>query len=42
MVKFNRSEVQEILECRDNVAIIIIGELTDGAQFEGTDYIRVI
>ena len=42
MVKFDRSEVQEILECGDNVAITIIGELTDGAQFEGTDYIRVI
>lgn len=41
IVKFNRSEVQDILEVGE-VELTISGELTDGTQFEGTDTITVI
>jgi hypothetical protein len=42
MVKFDRSNVQEILEVGEEVEIIVAGELTDGTPFEGTDTVRVI
>jgi hypothetical protein len=42
MVKFDRSNVQEILEVGDEVEITVTGELTYGTLFEGTDTIRVI
>ena len=41
IVKFNRSEVQDILEVGE-VELTISGELTDGTKFEGTDTITVI
>jgi len=42
MVKFDRSEVKDILEPGDAVPITVTGALTDGPSFEGTDTIRVI
>lgn len=41
IVKFNSSEVQDILEVGE-VELTISGELTDGTKFEGTDTITVI
>ncbi len=41
MVKFNRSEVQKILQTGEVIKITISGNLTDGRLFEGTDFIRV-
>ncbi len=41
MVKFSRTDVQEILEVGE-VELIVSGELFDGTKFEGTDTIRVI
>lgn len=41
MVKFPRSDVQDILEPGD-VELTITGKLIDGPVFEGTDVIRVI
>lgn len=42
MVKFVRSEVQEILDVDLMVMITVAGNLVDGTPFEGTDQIRVI
>jgi hypothetical protein len=42
MVKFWRSEVQEVLDVGLIVTITVSGTLVDGAPFEGTDEIRVI
>ncbi len=42
MVKFWRSEVQEILDAGLSVTITITGKLFDGTPFMGTDEIRVI
>ena len=42
MVKFDKSDVCEILETGNEVEITITGELIDGTQFEGSDTIRVI
>lgn len=42
MVKFDRQEVQEILEPGDEVEIVVTGQLMDETGFEGIDYIRVI
>jgi len=42
MVKFDRSDVQQILQVGDNVEITVTGELNDGKLFEGMDTIRVI
>ncbi len=41
IVRFSRSEVQEILEPGD-VELTISGELSDWTRFEGTDTIRII
>lgn len=41
MVKFDRSDVQDLLEPGDNVEIAVSGALTDGTPFEGADTIRV-
>lgn len=42
MVKFNRSEVQGMLEPNEAVELTVTGDLADGNEFEGTDTIRVI
>ena len=42
MVKFDRSQVQSILEVGDSVELTITGLLFDGTAFEGSDFIRVI
>ena len=42
MVKFNRADVQEILEPGDEVEVTVTGELADGTTFVGSDTIRVI
>ncbi len=42
MVKFNRSDVQDMLEPGDDVEVTVSGELTNGTPFEGTDMIKVI
>lgn len=41
MVKFNRAEVQKILQAGEKVRMTLSGNLTDGRLFEGTDFIRV-
>jgi hypothetical protein len=41
MVKFDRQEVQDIVEPGRNVEITVSGELCDGTIFEGSDHIRV-
>lgn len=41
MVKFNRQDVQDILEQGNNVEIIVSGELSNVVKFEGSDHIRV-
>jgi len=41
IAKFNRSDVQDILETGD-IELTITGRLTDGTVFEGTDIIKVI
>jgi len=42
MVKFDRSEVEDILGPSDAVTLKITGSLTNGESFEGQDSIRVI
>ena len=42
MVKFDRSNVEEILNVGNEVEITITGNLTDGSSFEGIDIIKVI
>jgi hypothetical protein len=42
MIKFDRSDVQDVLEPGDEVEITVSGELTDDTPFEGSDTIRVI
>ena len=42
MVKFDRSDVCEILDPGDEVEITVTGELTDETPFQGSDTIRVI
>jgi hypothetical protein len=42
MVKFDRSDVQDMLEPGDAVEVTVSGELTEGTPFESTDTIRVI
>ncbi|MFQ5884837.1 MAG: hypothetical protein ACE5IO_07030, partial [Thermoplasmata archaeon] len=42
MVKFDRSEVEELLSPGEEVVLTITGQLDDGMVFEGTDTIRVI
>ncbi len=37
MVKFNRSDVQDMLEPGDEVEVTVSGELTDTTPFEGID-----
>ncbi|MFQ6061216.1 MAG: hypothetical protein ACE5KV_08015, partial [Thermoplasmata archaeon] len=42
MVKFDRSEVEDILSPSEAVTLTVSGELYDGTRFEGSDDIRVI
>lgn len=42
MVKFDRSDVQDVLEPGNEVEVTVSGQLTDGTSFEGADTIRVI
>ena len=42
MVKFDRSDVQDVLKPGNEVEVTVSGELTDGTDFEGNDTIRVI
>ncbi|MCK5291515.1 MAG: hypothetical protein KAR39_05825 [Thermoplasmata archaeon] len=42
MVKFNRSEVKQMLSPGDSVPLTITGKLFDGTEFEGTDEVRVM
>ncbi|MCK5292730.1 MAG: hypothetical protein KAR39_12040 [Thermoplasmata archaeon] len=42
MVKFNRSEVQQLLGLGDSMPLKITGKLYDDTEFESTDEIRVI
>ena len=42
MVKFDRSNAQDMLEPGDEVEVTVSGQLTNGTTFEGTDTIRVI
>ena len=42
MVKFDRYEVQSILEIGEEIEILITGEFFDGRMFEGFDIIRTI
>lgn len=42
MVKFDRSDVQAILEPADEVELTVTGELTDGIPFKGSNTIQVI
>ncbi len=42
MLKFWRSEVEEMLDPSNNVSLTITGNLFDGVRFEGTDTIRTL
>lgn len=42
MIKFDRHEVQSILEIGEEIQILITGEFFDGGTFEGFDLIRTI
>jgi len=41
-VKFSRSALKGLLSPGDEVEIVVVGELTDGASFESSMTIRVI
>lgn len=41
-VKFSRSALKELLSPGDEVGIVVVGELTDGASFESYETVRVI
>lgn len=42
MVKFNRSEVEDLVSVGNAVSLCVTGKLEDGRRFEGSDTIRVI